>query len=63
MLDKGEDLEVCGNCGKKFVKAWNHLYKINGYDKNNKILKGNKNYKKNAYFCCYTCWRKAGGGK
>ena len=42
-------LDIC-ICGKQFIHTGEWVYKLH---KNGK----------NVYYCSYTCWRKAGGGK
>ena len=41
-------MKQCGRCGKMFIPAAEHLYKLHKGDKT-------KSY------CSYTCWRKDGG--
>lgn len=41
-------MHQCKRCGKMFIPAVEHLYKLN---------KDKKTY----YYCSYTCWRKDGG--
>lgn len=41
-------MRQCFRCGKMFIPAAEHLYKITKYGKTN-------------YYCSYTCWRKDGG--
>lgn len=42
------ELAMCKRCGKMFIPAKEHLYKM--------IKDG-----KTCYYCTYTCWRKDGG--
>lgn len=40
--------KICKRCGKMFIPAPQHLYKIQKDGKSN-------------YYCSYNCWRKDGG--
>lgn len=40
--------KICAKCGKSFIPASGHLYKL---QKHGKL----------EYYCSYKCWRKAGG--
>ena len=41
-------MEMCKRCGKMFIPAPQHLYKL---------VRNGKTYS----YCSYTCWRKDGG--
>lgn len=40
--------QLCKRCGKMFIPAPQHLYKLTHYNKTD-------------YYCSYNCWRKDGG--
>lgn len=50
------EIETCSVCGKSFIKAPQHMYKVKV-----KTLRNGKPSAKFIYQCKYSCYRAAGG--